>query len=56
MPEHEQHVIEAFKFTRCQHLDTPICPHHRNAYMQLSIINSATLFQLNDLAIKGKQY
>jgi len=50
MPEQEQHVIEAFIFTKCKKWDTDKCPHHRNAYMQLSIINKATLFLFNDLA------
>lgn len=48
----EQHVIETFKFTSCKHWDTDVCPHLHNAYMQLSIINKATLFLLNELATK----
>ena len=52
MPEHEQHVIEAFIFNKCKNWDTDACPYLHNAYMQLSIINKATLFLLNDLATK----
>jgi hypothetical protein len=52
MPEHEQYVIEAFKFTSCEHRDTDACTHLHNAYMQLSLINKTTQFILNDLATK----
>ncbi len=47
----EQKVIEEFIFTRCQYWDSLSCPNHKNAYMQLSIINRSVLFLLNDLAI-----
>jgi hypothetical protein len=50
MPEQEQYVIEAFRFTSCQNWETDACSHIHNAYMQLSIINKATLFLFNDLA------
>ena len=52
MPDQEQHVIEAFIFTKCRNWDTEVCPQFKDAYMQLYIINRSTLFLLNDLAIE----